>query len=157
VPGGPVAGNAGPQARPAGAQPFARPGAPGAGARGRGPGGIIAGAPDLLRMFDSANGGQIAWFLPLALGRALAGLWRWRKDGPRRAAIVLALGWVLLFAGIFSFAKGIYHSYYTAALAPGIAVLSGAGIVALADLARANRRWLFAAVLVSAGTAIVQL
>src|SRR5262249_42839069 len=76
VPGGPAAGNAGQQARPGGAQPFARPGGPGAGTRGRGPGGIIAGAPDLLRMFDSANGGQIAWFLPLALGGAVAGLWR---------------------------------------------------------------------------------
>ena len=45
-----------------------------------GPGGIIAGEPDLLRMFDAANGGQIAWFLPFALIGGAVSLWRWREN-----------------------------------------------------------------------------
>ena len=36
--------------------------------------------PDLLRMFDAANGGQIAWFLPFALIGGAVSLWRWREN-----------------------------------------------------------------------------
>ena len=62
-----------------------------------------------------------------------------------RAFAVLFLGWVLLYGGVFSYAKGIYHSYYTSALAPGVAALVGIGAVALATAVRRDRRWLIAA------------
>ena len=51
----------------------------------------------------------------------------------RRAFAVLFLGWVLLYGGVFSYAQGIYHSYYTSAMAPGIAALVGIGVVALGE------------------------
>ncbi len=111
----------------------------------QGAGGVIAGTPGLLRMFDDANGGQTGWLLPFALGAGLVALWHWRRDRVRRSFALLFLGWVLLYAGIFSFAEGIYHSYYTAALAPGVAALAGVGTVALAKAARRDPRWLIVA------------
>ena len=97
-------------------------------------------------MFDDANGGQIGWLLPFALGGALVALWSWRREPVRRAFAVLFLGWVVLYGGIFSYAQGIYHSYYTSAMAPGVAALVGVGTVALASAVRRDRRWLIAAI-----------
>ena len=135
---------------------FNRPaqvGPPGTG----GPGGIIAGAPRLWRMFDAANGGQIAWFLPFALLSSVVSLWWWRKDLLRRALIVLFVGWVILFAGVFSYAQGIYHSYYTSAMAPGVAVLVGVGTVGMSRAIGSNRLWVLAAAIVIGATIWVQL
>ena len=112
----------------------------------RGAGGIIAGIPSLFRMFDDANGGQIGWLLPFALGGGLIGLWSWRRDPVRRAFAVLFLGWILLYGGIFSYAQGIYHSYYTSAMAPGVAALVGVGTVTVASAVRRDRRWLLAVI-----------
>ena len=111
----------------------------------RGAGGIIGGIPSLLRMFDDANGGQIGWLLPFALGGGLIALWSWRRDPVRRAFAVLFLGWIALYGGIFSYAQGIYHSYYTSAMAPGVAALVGVGTVTVADAVRRDRRWLVVA------------
>jgi 4-amino-4-deoxy-L-arabinose transferase-like glycosyltransferase len=122
-----------------------------------GRGGIIAGTPGLWRMFDDANGPQIAWLLPLALLTAPISLWRWRNHAVIRAAVVLFAGWVLLFGGVFSYAQGIYHSYYTSALMPGIAALVGIGVVATIDLAKKDTRWLIAFVPAVWATAMVQL
>ncbi|MEO8540178.1 MAG: glycosyltransferase family 39 protein [bacterium] len=122
-----------------------------------GRGGIIAGTPGLWRMFDDANGPQIAWLLPLALLLAPLALWRWRSSPVLRAVVVLFASWVLLFGGVFSYAQGIYHSYYTAALMPGIAVLAGLGIVATIDLAKRDARWMLAFLPAAWATAMVQL
>lgn len=123
-----------------------------------GPGGIIAGQPGPWRMFDAANGGQIAWFLPFAGLGALAVLWTWRRDPSRRAQAVLWLGWVLTFGVVFSYAEGIYHSYYTSAMAPGVAALTGIGAMAAAGLVRRERWWLAAVPIALVGaTVAVQL
>jgi 4-amino-4-deoxy-L-arabinose transferase-like glycosyltransferase len=108
----------------------------------RGAGGIIAGIPGLLRMFDDANGGQIGWLLPFALGGGLVALWSWRRDPVRRAFAVLFLGWIALYGGIYSYAQGIYHAYYTSTMAPGIAALVGVGAVTVGNAVRRDRRWL---------------
>jgi 4-amino-4-deoxy-L-arabinose transferase-like glycosyltransferase len=110
-----------------------------------------------LRMFDEANGGQIAWLLPLAVIGGIACLWRWRGERLMRALVVLWLGWLLLFATVFSFAEGIYHPYYTAALAPGSAALVGLSAVAILDLARAHLAWLVATSATIAATLGVQI
>lgn len=133
---------------------FAPNGGPGGNARGAG--GIIAGQPGLLRMLDDANGGQIAWFLPFALLGGVLCLWQWRRDPKRRAAAVLWIGWVGLFGGVFSYAEGIYHSYYTAALAPGIAALVGMTVAASLTLLRQNRLWLAAVAVIALLTAWLQ-
>lgn len=122
-----------------------------------GPGGIIAGDPDPLRMFDAANGGQIAWFLPFALIGGVLSLWHWRNDRLLRAAVVLWLGWVLLFGGVFSYSQGIYHSYYTSALAPGVAALVGISVVALAQMTSRHPGWLIAGAATALATLWVQL
>ena len=105
-------------------------------------------------MFDDANGGQIGWLLPFALGGGLVALWHWRRDPRRRAFAVLFLGWIVLYAGVFSYAQGIYHSYYTSAMAPGIAALVGVGAVALAKPIRRNRRWLWSPLAIVGVTAL---
>lgn len=133
------------------------PGALGPAANGRGAGGIIAGTPGFLRMLDDANGQQIAWFLPFALLGSILCFWEWRNDRLRRAATILALGWVLLFAGVFSYAQGIYHSYYTSALAPGIAILVGMSAAAAASLVKRNWLWTAPILGIAAITLAVQL
>jgi 4-amino-4-deoxy-L-arabinose transferase-like glycosyltransferase len=166
VPGGfprPQIGGAGTQPPPPG-QVLPQDGVPrigGAGAPGgagfNGAGGIVAGTPELLRLFDAANGGQIAWFLPFALGAGVIALWTWRRDPKRRAIAALFFGWVVLYGGVFSFAQGIFHSYYSAALAPGIAALVGIGAVAMTDAVKRDRRWLIVPIALISITVWTQL
>lgn len=109
-----------------------------------GAGGIFGGYAGPLRMFDNANGGQIGWLLPFAIGGGLAALWFWRFDTRRRAAVLLFLGWIALYGGFFSFAHGTFHAFYTSTMVPGVAALVGIGGAALANEARHDRRWLAA-------------
>ncbi|WP_372452017.1 glycosyltransferase family 39 protein [Nocardia albiluteola] len=82
------------------------------------------------RLFSDQMGGQIAWLLPAALLLGAAGLWVTRR-APRtdrtRAALLVWLGWLLVTGGVFSFANGILHPYYTVALAPAIVGSAGVG------------------------------
>jgi 4-amino-4-deoxy-L-arabinose transferase-like glycosyltransferase len=122
-----------------------------------GPGGIVAGTPGPWRMFDASNGDQIAWLLPFAIGSGLVALWYWRRDPTRRAFAVLFLGWVALYGVVFSYAQGIFHTYYTSAMAPGIAALTGVGVVTMAHAVRRDRRWLAVAIALICATVWVQL
>jgi 4-amino-4-deoxy-L-arabinose transferase-like glycosyltransferase len=82
------------------------------------------------RMFNAEIGGQVAWLLPAALLFLAAGLWQ-ARSAPRvdrtRAALLLWGGWLLATGLVFSFMAGIFHAYYTVALAPAIAALVGIG------------------------------
>lgn len=88
------------------------------------------GTPGLLRMFTGASGGHTAWFIATGLIILAAGLWATRRaprtDGLRASYLVWG-GWMLLTGAVFSLMAGIYHDYYTIALAPGIAGLVGLG------------------------------
>ncbi len=100
------------------------------GSVGGGAGGGAWGATGLTRLFDGEIGGQIAWLLPSALLLLLAGLWlthRRPRTDLARAALVLWGGWLLVTGLTFSFMAGIFHAYYTVALAPAIAALVGIG------------------------------
>ena len=113
-------------------------GVPGGGAS------TFAGSSGILRMFNTELGGQIAWLLPLALIGLVAGLWLTRRGGRTdlgRAGYVLWGGWALVTLAVFSEAQGIFHPYYTVALAPALAALAGAGSVALWRLGRTSRWW----------------
>ncbi len=107
------------------------------------------------RMFSSNIGGQIAWLLPAALLLLLAGLVLTRKAARTDAARAAFLAWggaLLITAVVFSFMQGIFHEYYTVALAPYIAALVGMGASVLWE----ERGRLFASVtlaVVVAGTA----
>jgi 4-amino-4-deoxy-L-arabinose transferase-like glycosyltransferase len=86
------------------------------------------GATGILRLFQDEIGGQITWLLPAALILALVAfiVMRGGREDPRRATLMLFTAWLLVTALTFSFAEGIFHAYYTVALAPAIA-----GVVAM--------------------------
>ncbi|AXK35668.1 glycosyl transferase [Streptomyces armeniacus] len=118
---------------------------------GAGGGGGAWGESGLGRMFNETVGGQISWLLPAALILLAAGLVATRRaprTDARRAAFLAWGGALLMTAGVFSFMAGIFHEYYTVALAPYIAALVGAGTAVLWDARRTGR----AAALTLAGT-----
>ncbi|MFF1558122.1 ArnT family glycosyltransferase [Streptomyces sp. NPDC058279] len=97
------------------------------------------GATGIDRLFSTDIGGQISWLLPAALVMLVAGLvitWRARRatdslESMARAAF-LAWGGSLLITGlVFSYMQGIFHEYYTVALAPFVAALVGMGVAVL--------------------------
>lgn len=97
---------------------------------GGGPGGGGWGATGIGRMFNSEIGGQIAWLLPAAIVLLVLGAW-FRRSASRTDRQLTGLlvwgGWLLVTALTFSFMAGIFHAYYTVALAPAIAALVGIG------------------------------
>jgi 4-amino-4-deoxy-L-arabinose transferase-like glycosyltransferase len=99
----------------------------GGGAGGAASGGMW-GATGILRMFQDEIGGQISWLLPAALVLALVAfiVMRGGRTDLRRATLMLFTAWLVVTALVFSFAEGIFHAYYTVALAPAIA-----GVVAM--------------------------
>ncbi|MGI5422722.1 ArnT family glycosyltransferase [Actinomadura luteofluorescens] len=108
------------------------------------------------RMFGPVIGGQISWLLPAALLLLAAGLWATRsapRTDPARAALALWGGWLLLTAAVFSWMQGIFHEYYTVALAPAIAALTGMGAALLWE----RRRTPGAAAVLSATVALTAL
>jgi|BarGraNGADG00212_1021973.scaffolds.fasta_scaffold02260_4 4-amino-4-deoxy-L-arabinose transferase-like glycosyltransferase len=94
-------------------------------------GSIFGGSRGITRLFNGVVGGQISWLLPAALIALVAGLvWcgkRSRMDMARASFIVWG-GWLLVTGIVFSYMSGIFHEYYTVALAPGIAALVGIGV-----------------------------
>lgn len=141
VVGGGVVGGGGGGARThemggAAAEMFGRaPGGPG------GPGGMW-GATGPLRMFEAAQGGQIAWLIPVAVLLGVAALiliGRAPRTDPRRGLLVVFGIWAATMIGVFSFMAGIFHSYYTAAIAPALAaVVGGAAVICWRSR---DRRW----------------
>jgi 4-amino-4-deoxy-L-arabinose transferase-like glycosyltransferase len=97
-------------------------------------GGGMWGETGLGRLLNDEIGGQAGWLLPAALLLLVAGLWLTRKaprtgqsDSMVRASLVIWGGWLLVTAATFSFMAGIFHAYYTVALAPAIGALVGTG------------------------------
>jgi 4-amino-4-deoxy-L-arabinose transferase-like glycosyltransferase len=85
----------------------------------------------LFRMFEGEVGTEIAWLLPLAL-LAIGVVVIARRAAPRtdalRAQAVLWGGWLIVTGLVFSLMQGIFHEYYTVALAPAIGALVGIGV-----------------------------
>ncbi|MGW5528231.1 ArnT family glycosyltransferase [Streptomyces xanthochromogenes] len=101
---------------------------------GGGGGGGGWGATGIGRMFNSEVGSQISWLLPAALLLLVAGLvvtWRAKRTDTARGAFLAWGGALLMTAVIFSFMAGIFHQYYTVALAPYVAALVGMGVTVL--------------------------
>ncbi|MGW5376250.1 glycosyltransferase family 39 protein [Nocardia sp. NPDC003999] len=104
---------------------------PGGGELPRGGNGMW-GETGITRMFEPAQGGQIAWLIPAALVALVVGILlrgKAARTDRQRASLVLWGGWLLATGLVFSFMAGIFHQYYTVALAPAIAALVGAGAV----------------------------
>ncbi|WP_288799906.1 glycosyltransferase family 39 protein, partial [uncultured Arsenicicoccus sp.] len=110
------------------------------------------GQTGLTRLFDAEIGGQISWLMPSALLLLVTGLVmrgrRPRTDG-RRAQLIVWGGWLVVTALTFSFMAGIFHAYYTVALAPAVAA-----VVAIGATLAWERRDRFGMTTLSAATAI---
>ncbi|MFE9126319.1 glycosyltransferase family 39 protein [Streptomyces sp. NPDC007148] len=94
------------------------------------------------RMFNSEIGGQISWLLPAALILFVAGLVLTRKAGrtdPARGSFLAWGGSLLMTVVVFSYMAGIFHQYYTVALAPYVAALVGMGVTVLWE--ERSRTW----------------
>jgi 4-amino-4-deoxy-L-arabinose transferase-like glycosyltransferase len=85
------------------------------------------GATGILRLFNTDVGGQIAWLLPAAFVLGAAALWFGRRQVNLRAGVILWGTWLVVTVLTFSFMAGIFHAYYTVALAPSVAALVGIG------------------------------
>jgi 4-amino-4-deoxy-L-arabinose transferase-like glycosyltransferase len=82
------------------------------------------------RMFNSEIGAQISWLLPAALILLVAGLVatrRRKRTSVTRGAFLVWGGSLLITTVVFSFMAGIFHQYYTIALAPYMAAVIGMG------------------------------
>ncbi|MEH0545366.1 glycosyltransferase family 39 protein [Streptomyces sp. B21-105] len=82
------------------------------------------------RMFNSEIGGQISWLLPAALILLAGGLVAARKLSRTSTTRALFLVWggsLLITMAVFSYMAGIFHQYYTVALAPYTAAVIGMG------------------------------
>lgn len=102
----------------------------GGGGGGMGGGGGRWGSTGWDRMFGAEVGGQVSWLLPAALILLIAGLWATRKLGRTsvtRASFLVWGGSLLITMAVFSFMAGIFHQYYTIALAPYLAAVAGMG------------------------------
>ncbi|MER6943634.1 glycosyltransferase family 39 protein [Nonomuraea sp. NPDC000554] len=105
-----------------------------------------------LRLFDTEASGQISWLLPAALVLLAVATWVTRRApraDPVRAAFWTWGSWLVATGLVFSLMQGIFHAYYTVALAPAIAVLVGMGIALLWE-----RRAFAASAVVTAVTAV---
>ncbi len=133
------------------------------GSGGPGNGGGFSGTPGILRLFNAELGGQIGWFLPMALVGLVAGLiarWRAARTDLARAGFLMWGLWLAVHVAVFSFMSGIIHSYYVVAMAPAVGALVGGGVVAMW---RARERFPWAGILLglamvgSAGIALMLL
>lgn len=88
----------------------------------------------ITRMFTTESGTQISWLLPAALVLLVAGMvlcGRAARTDMKRASYIVWGGWLLSTGLVFSFMSGLFHDYYTVALAPGVAGVVGIGVVHL--------------------------
>ena len=128
-------------------------GGPGGGSPGGGapPGGGMPGGPgggmddgSLTRLFSGEVAQQIGWLFPLALFGVVAVIVHLRsrpRNDVQRADFLLWAGTLLVTAAVFTFASGIWHTYYTVALAPPLAAVAGMGVTAMWRLSRDTEWW----------------
>lgn len=93
-----------------------------------GGGGPFSDGAGILRMFDGEVATEIAWLLPLAIVAIVAIMFARRsarRTDALRAQAVLWGGWLVVTGLVFSLMQGIFHEYYTVALAPAIGGLVG--------------------------------
>src|ERR1700680_3103963 len=115
----------------------------------------FGGAAGLGRLFNAEIGGRVRGLLPLAGLALVVGLalrWRAVPTDLGRAGYLLWGGWALVTVAVFSFMTGIFHPYYSVALAPAVGALVGMGLVDLWRLRQSSlTRWLLPAGLAVTG------
>ena len=125
------------------------------GGPGGGGGGMFSGSAGVGRLFNAEFGGFVAWLIPAAILGAVLVAWFTRRavrSDPRRGSLILWTGWFVVTAAVFSFSKGIIHTYYGIALAPAVGALAAMALPTLWR-ARASVAARIALAVFSAGTA----
>jgi len=92
------------------------------------------GQAGILRMFNGDFGLAIAWLLPAALISLVILVWNYRynlRHDLKRALVLTAGGWLVVYSLIFSLTAGTIHAYYSIIIVPVLAILIGVGIPAL--------------------------
>ncbi|MFG2001504.1 glycosyltransferase family 39 protein [Spirillospora sp. NPDC048911] len=123
---------------------FGQGGGPGGGRGGGGGGASFGGASGVGRLFNDILGGQISWLLPFAAIALVAGLvlaGRRPRADLARAALLIWGGWLIVHYLVFSLAEGTFHPYYSTAMAPAIAALTGAGGGMLYEAGKRSAAW----------------
>jgi len=109
------------------------PGGPGGQGAPRGGLANETGERGVFRLFNEQLSGQASWLLPLAalgmIAIAFSTPLRWPLRREHGALILWGL-WLITQAVFFSVA-GLFHRYYLEMMSPAIAVLVGAGVVAM--------------------------
>lgn len=88
--------------------------------------GLLAFGAGVSRLFT----GAIGWLLPAAIILGVVGLvlvWARRRTDPAAGVLILGLGSIAVTGAAISLMSGIYHSYYTVAMAPAIAITAAVG------------------------------
>ena len=101
---------------------------------GGGRGGGKWGQDGLNRLFSGEFGTQISWLAPLAFAGIVISLLligRAVRIDVRRASVIAFGGWLTVTWLVFSFMVGIFHQYYTVALAPALAAMVAIGAFSL--------------------------
>ena len=101
---------------------------------GGGRGGAKWGQTGLNRLFSGEFGTQISWLAPLAFAGIVISLLvigRAVRTDVRRASVIAFGCWLTVTWLVFSFMAGIFHQYYTVALAPALASMVAIGAFSL--------------------------
>jgi 4-amino-4-deoxy-L-arabinose transferase-like glycosyltransferase len=113
------------------------------------------GEPGFFRLFNNKLGGQASWLIPLALfGTAayllLGFLIKPLSKGRRHQLLFWGLWFVFLYLYL-NLNTGLFHTHYTALIAPAVAALSGIGITGLYKCYKTDKfiRWLLPAAVIS--------
>jgi 4-amino-4-deoxy-L-arabinose transferase-like glycosyltransferase len=88
----------------------------------------------LLRLTSPLLAAQMGWLYPLSAIGVAVSLWRRRLRlplEPSDTALLLWAGWAVTYGLVLSYAGGIFHPYYLAAMAPPVCALAGIGVVHL--------------------------
>jgi 4-amino-4-deoxy-L-arabinose transferase-like glycosyltransferase len=118
--------------------------------------GMFGGPPGPFRFTGVVLAEQITWLFPFAAFGILASLFRPGMRWPlssREIAVFVWAGWFMTHLVVFSFARGIFHEYYTIIMGPAVAALTGFGAIALwPTLNRTNwQKSLFPTALIATG------
>jgi 4-amino-4-deoxy-L-arabinose transferase-like glycosyltransferase len=90
----------------------------------------LSGRAGLRRLFTAETGNEISWLLLVALFAMAFGVYlaaRRLMSREELCALVIWGSWLLVTGLVLSFMGGVVHPYYTVALAPAIAALTGMG------------------------------
>ena len=90
----------------------------------------------ILRLLGPHQATQVGWLLPLALVGLILGAVGYRRSSvavPGQVNLMLWGGWLASYWLVFSWASGVFHTYYLAIIAPPVCALAAIAVTELWD------------------------